>query len=305
MNLFREQFYITLQEMLRVSSEPFLQDSLPLSKPSNISARVLRLGLAVTAFSMLEKYIQHIFDDLVILASASPVPYGDLSDDFREFIVVDAITGINNKLNFIKSSADRISFINSEILKIAKFKDNPPTYTAHGFNTKGSNINHENIKRAFAAFGYKDAWTKMNLLAASLGSANLSLVNEFQNLAKARHRAAHDPVSSLPVSDLQANIRASIIIGICVDICSNNVGNAIKISLKSTDISNNIKNIQRPIRFLDLQSDGKWREHTKSTSRAVKIHTEKTEAINVAANRREKPFVVVRDASLLPIELGG
>jgi hypothetical protein len=271
----------------------------------NLSARVLRHGLAVSAFSMLERYLSDIFSYLLVEdVSSSRIPFPDLPDSMREFIVVDAVTGMTNKLSFIKDQLERINFSDKSLSAINKYMDVPPIYTAFGFSPKGSNIGHEDIKRAFGVFGVKDAWGKMNSLAATVGGAVLSLRDNFIALSSARHRAAHDPVSSIPVADLQSNIRSAIVIGLCCDMLAKNAGAAIRFCNDKNNLGSDVESFSRPCRFLDQVSGG-WLERASPVATGTKRYADRASGIMGAVSRKGLPFVVVRDMTGQPIELAG
>lgn len=303
---FRREFFSTLEQMLKVSSDPLLQDRLPLTDPANLSARVLRHGLTVSAFSMLEKYIGAVFEHLLVEdVSKANLTFADLPQNIRDFIVVDSVVGMINRLSFIKTPPERINFIDQTLGLVTQYKAIPPTYTALGFSPKGSNIGHEDIKQAFGIFGIKDAWGKMNLLAATLGGAVLSLRDNFVGLASARHRAAHDPVSSIPVADLQSNIRSAIVIGICCDVIAKNVGAGIRKCRSKNDLENDVATFSRASRFLDQQIDGFWLERASPTHRGIKRYSDRDSGIAGASGRGGTPFVIVRDTTGQPVELAG
>jgi hypothetical protein len=181
----------------------------------------------------------------------------------------------------------------------------PPIYTALGFSPKGSNVGHEDIKQAFGYFGVKDVWGKMNHLAATFGGATLSLRDNFIALAGARHRAAHDPTSSIPVADLQSNIRSAIVIGICCDVTAKNVGAAIRKCLNINNLENDVTQYSGLYRFLDEQRDGSWVEKIPTRSRSVKRYNNRAEGVAAASARRFTSYVVVRDKTGQPVELAG
>lgn len=303
---FRREFFSTLEQMLKVSGEALLQDRLPLADPANLSARVLRLGLAVSAFAMLEKYVSAVFEHLVEKdVSNAYVGFAGLPDVIRDFIVVDAAIGMNNRLSFVKGSPDRLNYTMKTLDFVVKYKEVPPAYTALGFSPKGSNVGHEDIKQAFSTFGIKDAWGKMNELAASYGGAVLSLKQNYKALSEARHKAAHDPVSSIPVADLQSHIRSAIVIGICCDVLAKNAGAAIKACRDKKDLEKDVAAYRRASRFLDEQTDGSWLERASPAAKGTKRYPNRADGIAGATARAGTPFVVVRDQTGQPIELAG
>lgn len=174
-----------------------------------------------------------------------------------------------------------------------------------GFSRKGSNIGHEDIKQAFGIFGVEDAWGKMNHLASTFGGGTPSLRDNFVALADARHRAAHNPVSNIPVADLQSNIRSAIVIGICCDVIAKDAGAAIRTCRNKNNLKTDVSRSSRASRFLDQQIDGSWLERATPTHRGTKRYTDRADGIAAARARRGTPYVVVRDSTGRPVELIG
>jgi hypothetical protein len=292
--------------MLKVCNEQLLQDVFPPSDPRNISARILRHGLAVSAFSMLEKYIIDVFEYLLEKdISNSNLNFTNLPEGYKKFILIDSIIGLSNKMNTIKNFSDKFEFVQSNIALLSQYAATPPKYTALGFSPRGSNVGHDDIKRAFGTFGVKDAWGRMNNIAATFGGAALSLETNFKNLSNARHRSAHDPMSSIPIKDLESNIRSAIVIGICCDVMAKNLGLAIQMCRKESEIQKRIDNYWKASRFLDQQTDGTWLERSTINHRSAKRYKDRISGVAGVAGRRGAPFVIVRDTTGQPIELVG
>ncbi|WP_188849977.1 hypothetical protein [Aureimonas glaciei] len=255
---------------------------------------------------MLEKYVAAVFDHLVEEdVSAALLSFSAMPDTIRDFILVDATIGMNNRLSFLRGSSDRLNYVAGKLELVVKYKDASPFYTALGFSPKGSNVSHEDIKKAFRTFGVIDAWGKMNTLAAALGGAALSLEENYKNLASARHKAAHDPISSIPVADLQSNIRSAIVIGICCDVMAKNAGSAIRICRHKKNLETDVAAYARAMRFLDEQQNSSWLERPSVGSRGTKAYPDRATGIAGARARVAKPFVIVRDKTGQPIELAG
>ncbi|OCJ42746.1 hypothetical protein [Agrobacterium tumefaciens] len=302
MSVYRGEFYDALQAMLRVVTEPILTDVFPLTDKHNISARMLRTGLSVSAFALLERYVKSVFDALVTDLAGTRVKYTDFSDTLKKFLVVDSVAGLSNSASFIKDAVLKLNHLETQVGKLANFASNPPIYTAFGFSPSGSNVGHEDIKQGFKAFGVTNAWGKLTGIASIIGSGSLSLENDYIALARSRHVSAHT-AANIPTSDLISNLNAAIVIGISVDILGMHLGKAIKNCRTASDLDTSVAGMNFNVRFLDFGTDGKWHERASSASRIVKKYPDREEGKAGMLARRSAIPVVVRNSSSTPIEL--
>lgn len=302
MSAFRGEFYDTLQSMLAVVSNPLLTDVFPPTDPHNVSARILRTGLAVSAFALLERYIKSVFDALVVDVAQSSIKYANFPDAMKKFLIVDSVAGLNNSATYIRDPVVKLSFLEGEVDKLSSYSSNPPTYTAFGFSPSGSNVGHEDIKQGFKAFGVADPWTKLTNIASDIGSSSLSLKNDYITLARSRHQSAHT-AANIPTTDLLNNINAAIVIGMSADILGMQLGRTIKKCRSASNLNSEIVGMIVKVRYLDNGLDGKWHERPHALGRVVKKYSDKQSGKLGMVGRNSSVPVVVRNTSSTPIEL--
>lgn len=300
---YRAEFYEALQAMLKVTDERLLTDLLPLSSTHNVTARILRHGIAVSAFAMLERYTKNVFERMMNDLAVSSVLYVDLPSKLRRFIVADAVVGLGNTASFIRDEQSKIAYIESQIFSISQHKLNPPTYTSLGFSPTGSNVNHEDIKKGFAAFGLQDPWRKLTALSAAVGSGYLSLEDEYKTLAGARNSSAHDPASNIPTGTLQSNLNAVTVLAMTIDLLGHAVGKASKLCQNKANFERDVNAITFSIRFLDEQLDGTWAERSTNGGKVIKKYPNRDAGIASVSARGGNPAVIVRSTSGLPVSL--
>jgi len=288
--------------MLALSDEPLLTDDFPPAAPHNIGARLLRHGLAVTAFSSLEKYVGSRFDELLGKIQASRIPYSAFSEELKLFLTRDAAAGLLNRVSFLEESG-RQGYFDTSIVRVAGYQSVPAVYTAFGFSPRGSNVGHEDIKKALAALGLKDAWGRLLNVTGSIGSARVSLMDDYRNLAKTRHKSAHDPDSNVPTSDLKTHIENCILIGIAVDVLTCELADAYIGAKSIADLGSRLASISPAFRFVDQQSNGAYAERAGLSGRTVKRYPTEPAAIAGAKARASPAFIVVRSVSTLPLAL--
>lgn len=302
MSASRQEFFSTLRHMLSLTKEPLLTDTFPPAAAHNIGARMLRHGLSVSAFALLEKYSERCFSELVSRIGASPVKYPLFGDKLKRFLTIDAVSGLSNRIHFL-DGPDKQTYADHQIRLLASYSSIPAVYSALGFSPKGSNVSHEDIKTAFGAFGVQAPWDKLSGIATAVGSSRVSLSSDYQNLAKTRHSSAHDPTGNVATADLETNIETAIIIGIAIDVLASALSEAFARASTPTKLAAAITGIVHAFRFIDQQSDGTWLERVNN--RTVKRYSNELAASTGALSRRRSGIVVARDIRQVPVALIG
>lgn len=299
----RQEFYATINAMRSITEAPLLLDVLPVGAPQNVTARILRHGLAVSAFSLLERYLKEVFSHLVTEIQNSKIGITDFPLKLQKFLIVDSISGFNNKISFIRDDIDKISYVLANINQLHGFMIAPPKYSATGFSPSGSNIGHEDVKRGFRSFLVSNPWGKMTTIATDIGAATLSLEDDFKALARARHQAAHDPAGNIPTANLQAHLGAATTIAMTADLLGCAVSDAIVSCKKKADFEAGINNARCHFRFLDDLSNGRWAEKKPDGKRVVRLHVDRSVGVATVSKRSGTPRVVIRNSKSQPIEL--
>lgn len=300
MSALDDQFYETLRMMEALSAEALLSDTFPPQNSHNNSARILRLGLAVSAFALLEKYIEGKFDELMQQASACVIPYASFPDGFRQFITTHAVGGLANRASFL-DRGDALTFVESAIARVSAFGAVPPGYTALGFSPRGSNVGDRDIEAAFAAVGVAGVWATLSAITHELGGGRVSLKSDYRNLARTRHRSAHNASHNVPTADLVTHIRTATIFGVAVAILTTVVGRAYRFAATKPQLAGSLNALAREYRFLDEEASGTWIERTDPAGRAIKRYPDRDAAVAGARLRTGTRFIVFRDKSRVPV----
>lgn len=303
MSLARQAFYEALVAMQEVVRDPLLTDSIVGSSQLNTRARILRNGLLVSSFSLLESYLEERLEEKIRELSSSRIGYSSFSEGLRAFLTVHAITGLATKIGFA-DKADRLQLAEIHLLKAAGFQGAPPSYTGLGFSPRGSNISESDIKELFSSFGVRDGWARLSTLCSSLGSTRLSLRDDFRNLHRARNKAAHDSATNIATADLETYLATSLLIGMTADIVITNSVDCFlrKRTLASAEAAaNDLSSLA--IRFVDEQVGGAWSERLGQSGSTIKRYPNRESAANAARSRTKAYPIVLRNSALVPTEL--
>lgn len=286
--------------MLRVADDPLLTDRLPSADPHNVSARVLRLGLAIAAFASLEKYLAARMEAVAQALSASTISPTSLTSDLRAFLSVEAILGLANRLNF-EDAGTKQTFADAKLAELAKYSAVPPTYVGLGFSPKGSNVAETDIAKALKAFGIEKVWDRLARIASNVGAGSVSLRNNFNNLAKTRHRSAHEPASNIPSGDLKSHIETSILVAVCFDCIAISI---VRSMVSAPDYARFKAALDADVlkyRFVDREISGDWVERAADGIKIRKRSSDETTALAAAAGRPGSSIVIQRDEQGVPL----
>lgn len=177
----QREFYTSLRSMRELTSHALLVDKAPNEVEHNIRARILRHGIVVCSFSSVETYLGDRLEKVFQRIAQVGFPYSSFSADLQNFLLVEAISGLENKLRFLPK-ADKLQFADSAIRNISKFDSQHPTFTTFGFSPKGSNMNESDVVVALKALGIASPWPVMSQYATQIGSSSLSLKDDFESI---------------------------------------------------------------------------------------------------------------------------
>jgi hypothetical protein len=64
-----------------------------------------------------------------------------------------------------------------------------------------------------SAFGIKNGWDFLSKICGNLGASRISLQDDFQNLYRARNKAAHDSATNVASGDLETHLGTALLTG--------------------------------------------------------------------------------------------
>lgn len=304
MSVARGEFYPAIRVMMDLATEPLLMDKGPGDVAHNLSAGALRRGLAVNSFALLETYLEARTEELLIQLASCPLGYAAFSNELQGFITLNAALGLANKIGHADKS-QKLPLAETGIRKISGYSTNPPTYTAFGFSTRGSNIYKDDVSNCLKALGLAKPWDDMKAACSAIGSTRLNIGDDFDNISRTRHSCAHNSRSSIPTSDLQTHLECVILIGLGFDVLATSLMTSICATRRASDLPTVSARAKRLFRFLDQQIDDTWVERAEVNGRNVKNYSTEllAKAGAIARSNSSSKFHIVRNIQQIPIEL--
>lgn len=295
-------FFSAINAMADLADQPMLTDASLGPSEHNAKAKILRHGLSVSAFASLEKHLGNLFEDFMSSLVLIRVPFRDLPDDFREFSTIDSLIGLQTRLGFLDKQY-RLAAAETEMRRLTGFLNNPVQLNSFGFSPRGSNVADSDVRTALKALGVYKPWDRLTSLTHAIGAARVSLQSDFRNLAKTRHRSAHNPLSNIPTQDLKDNIESARVIAIVVAATLRYLKSAYSKARSANQLANLTKTPSPSFRFIDMQADGTWLEKKSISGVGVKKYTTIAAAKAGANARRDGRCVIVRAIARTPIEI--
>lgn len=176
----------------------------PVVRGSNPAGEILRRGLAVSSYNLLETFVEGRLHELANYINQGTLHFSDLPDMLQKRATRTALEVGTSRIkrmaepdvrNFIRGVGESVAAIDGPI------KLSPLTWL-----WPGSNMGASDFAGILRSFHVKTPWTEVDALSLALGlpatsSSTLSAESQFKDFVRERHSAAHNP--SHHVSNLQ------------------------------------------------------------------------------------------------------
>lgn len=263
--------FITLDTAL---SSP---EVLPLSltqRSHNEKARMLRNGLAIISFNILEDFIKRRVGEAFKYIGTCGIAFNDLPDTIIEASVFNALKGIIQRAeNLKRTTGDHISFIQEQTRFLSSTLDANYELSEYSFGWDKSNLSSSDLTSIFKIFGIEGGWNSVQNISSMINISLVSPSEIFSNAALRRHRAAHNPNSDAPLNDLTDFVLQAKIISLAIDVL---ISKSLKHILNNERdfLQGNMKTTpsQIKLRFLKFV-DGIWKEYLGNNTRAYRTNT--------------------------------
>ncbi|MCT7461346.1 HEPN domain-containing protein [Aliarcobacter cryaerophilus] len=262
-------------------------------------AQLLRKGVGIIAFNILEDFIKKRTAEFLSEISTSGIQFSNLPESLQEASIQTVLSSLIFKSKiFKKNGEDWKSLIQDESFKIYSTKTSSFTLSNYSLVSSNSNIVHTEVSDVIKAFGIKGGWTTMGKVASSIGSGIPDLAQVFNNASNRRHSAAHDPTFQYEHSWLMEIKNDILAISSSFDILLSarirQIYSNYSIPVETHDI-----NVALNYRFLKKENNtDRYREEkTLIPTRTVKIWDNLDNAINLLKTRlkSKNEFLIIHN----------
>jgi hypothetical protein len=229
----RESFLQRLEALSRALMEPAMRHVAPVAAP-NDPGRLLRNGLAVTGFNLLEDFIKLRTKELLGHISATPLTFPQLPDKLRRAVTENAVEGLIYQTRLVRSSARASAtstqagvaaasaaaetLIANSAADLASITGHPFTLSPLAFAQSGANVDSAEVANICKSLGVEGGWQAVEDLTTRLGATlPKPPASIFDDAMHLRHTAAHDATHDTPLNDLSTFVSQAMAIGCAFD----------------------------------------------------------------------------------------
>jgi hypothetical protein len=290
----RKTFFDRLAVLTRTLDSEYLRDVGVTTSIHNEKARILRNGISIIAFTILEDFIKQRTGEVLKSVSSASITFNSLSPKFQEATTIDAIKSIQAKVNNMKNAQENwLDFIQKEAGKIASTANFPFDVSEFSLGWEKSNLSKDDIPRFMKIFNIEKGWATIQLVTAKANSTLPSPESVFTSAAQRRHKSAHDPTANSLYIDLENFSKDIKSLLFAYDILISKGIHHI-ITKNPEQVSADKINIRFLIRY-----NGKWGEFSGNTARPIRLdnnYNRLLAKVRERATRRNEAVVIKRNS---------
>lgn len=267
----KENFIERISHFESALSSPDLISRALTDVQHNQKAKILRNGMAIIGFTILEDFIKKRIGEIFKKVGTSGIQFNRLPAKLQEASIIDSLKGIQNRAQMLKNnSEDYKLFIQDETSCIASTKHGVYELSAYTLGYDKSNLSENDITAFMKTFNINGGWAAIQNISRAI---NITLVNPseiFRNAAQRRHKAAHNAEADSLLSDLNDFISQALVIGFSFDALMSqslkHINNGNINFLNGTDAT---EYSDLSFRFI-IEDSGIFKEYNNSSTRAYR-----------------------------------
>lgn len=261
--------------------------------PSIEAARLMRNGLFVAGFAMLESFVRDRASEIFVEMSRCKIAFADLPPKLQEIATKEAAKALSFQVDLrSRNDADLTSFISSAAATMSTAGSSDFEISPLSFGSSRANISAEDVKLLLNAFQVHDCWSNAGALAARMRMNQLDMRQTFENIRKKRNEAAHRADAEVPMQDLIDLTQQATAIAASIDALLTRAA-FVQISRKaSKPIPSLVSHSDIPLRFLEFQ-DGRYRDIGESRKKAARSGVDRSAVLVGCRERASKNGAVI------------
>jgi len=239
----------------------------------NEKVRMLRNGMAIIGFTILEDFIKNRISEVLKAIGNSRVSFNQLPSKLKDATTIGALKGIKARAETLRTNSnDYITFIQDESKFVSSTKDSVFELSMYSIGWEKSNLSASDISNFLAIFNISGGWDAIQKISSAI---NINLTNPngiYKNIATRRHKAAHNTNAESLLSELQSYVSQSSVIAFSFDILITH--SLMQICNLNTDFLNGSTKTtfeDLSFRFI-LEKDNKWKEYKGNSTRAYRVN---------------------------------
>jgi hypothetical protein len=188
----REELLSRLEYLDSAKDLPALIDQGIAVDSHNGVANLLRKGLGIVAFNILEDFIKKRTGEALQKISSTRIPFANLTTTMQDAAIYDALNSLAFRAKLEKKDGgDWRALIQEEALKIHSTSQGVFELSNLSFVSSGSNVTSAEVANVLSAFGISGGWSTMKTVSDAIGGGLPDLSQAYKNAAERRHACAH------------------------------------------------------------------------------------------------------------------
>ncbi|MCE7579459.1 hypothetical protein LZS94_18240 [Aliivibrio fischeri] len=264
----------------------------------NGAANLIRKGLGIVAFNILEDFIKAKSSEALDSIAASGIAYSNLPPKLQEATTLGALKALAFRAQIEKrDGGDWMGMIHSETEHIHSTSLQPFSLSKYSFASEKPNVGSQDISDLLKAFEISKGWDRLKEVSDNILGGVPNLSDAYKNAADRRHNAAHSTDFEYEHSWL-SNIEGELIsiaasIDILLTALCREVDKNIVLKLNQHNLTNALK-----YRFLVFESNV-YKEKLNINSNSIKNWSTLEDAVNYLQPKlvTREEFLIVHNAS--------
>jgi hypothetical protein len=274
-----------LDALERLVNVPIAFTKAPDETEHNESARILRNGLAVMAFAILEDFARtRAAEQLLVLQSK--VTFNALPTKLQEFATVGVIDAVWHRKRYLPAT-QRVAFVQAHATHVSSTTVAAYSLSPLAALSSEANVGEDTLAGFLKGLGVEAPWDQIASLSARLGFGALDARQAYKDLAQQRNQAAHEAGSNVEHSDLLSSIDAVFCIAATTDMLASTAVRAIcnwTPGAAQVKVTSNHVAIRRLDKMVGT-TPPRWRESREGVARVLKVHVSENAARQSALAR--------------------
>lgn len=297
----KSDFFTKIQYLRTATESDAVKDGVLTDTVHNGTANLLRKGLGIVGFNILEDFIKYRVLEVADLISNLSVTFDDLPDKFQKACTYGALAALPARAKLNKQMGyDDFSLIRDEAYKIYSTGQSAFGVSKFSFGWSQSNLSADEVKDILNCFAINNLWQSIKSVSDSIGGGLTSPQDSFTNAATRRHSSAHSSVFTYQYSWLHELPGEILALSASIDILLMARYRQINMRRVSGKIDNSTFNINDGLNFVYLEEDsGKYRQTVSIGNRARRIWPDLASAILFIKPglERKQQFLIILDGS--------
>lgn len=188
----KSELFIRLKYLDEAIKNPALIDDGIAPSSHNGSANLLRKGLGIVAFNILEDFIKNKTQETLENISNSGISFDKLSDKLQVASTLGALNALKFRADMLKKNDDNWQqLIHEESLKIHSTENGTFELSKLSLLSSGSNVTPKELVDTIGVFSIPGGWTTLKSVSDAIYGGVVRLDEAYKNASGRRHQSAH------------------------------------------------------------------------------------------------------------------